>query len=82
MLTFRNAVHRPRLLDLLLRAHRIAFLQELSEGGADALRDRILYRLWEVREGGVAMDALQITQHQIRYALRRGFHGLQRVDHR
>jgi len=56
------------LLDLLLGADGIAFLQELREGGANTLGDRILHRLRQVGEGGVAMHALKIAQHQVRNA--------------
>ncbi len=63
-------------------ADGIAFLQQLGEGGAHALRDRILHRLGQVGEGGVAVDALQVAQHQVGHALRRGLHRFQRVDHR
>src|SRR4029453_19552402 len=54
---FRHPVHRPRLLDRLLGANRIALLKELGEGGSDTLADRILHRLRQVGKGGVAMQA-------------------------
>ena len=59
----RHPVHRPRLLDRLLGTDRIAFFQELGEGGADALCDQILHCLGQVGEGGVAVYALQVAQH-------------------
>src|SRR5689334_9879108 len=40
--SFGHAVHRARLLHLLTRADRIAFLQKLRERGAGALGDCVL----------------------------------------
>ena len=69
-----NAVERARLLHLLARADRIAFLQELGEGGADALCDRILHpwagrRRW--RCGGRLEVAQQIVGQAARARLQR-----------
>jgi hypothetical protein len=60
-LPLRHAVHRPRLLHLLARTDRIAFLQQLRERRAGALGDLVLKLLRQISEGHVGMDRLYVA---------------------
>jgi len=57
-----NPVERTRLLHLLPRSDRIAFLQELGKCGSSRLRNLILKLLRQVGECHVRMNRLDVTK--------------------
>lgn len=61
-----NTVHRPRLLHLLTRADRIAFLQKLGERRSCAFGDRFPQVFWQVGECHIWVDRLHIAKKLVR----------------
>ena len=79
---FGDAVEGARLRHLALGADGIALLEQLVEGGADALVDRILERLGQIGETGVAVDRLEIAEQIVGEPAGPCLQRLDRLDHR
>src|SRR3982750_4039944 len=79
-LALRDPVHRPRLLHLLPRADRIAFLQELGESRSRRLGDLVLQFLGQVRKGHVWMDRLDVAKQLVGQTSGRALQRRDRVD--
>jgi len=77
-----NPVERPRLLHLLARPDRVAFLQKLGECRPRALGNRVLKLLGKIGERDVGMDGLHLAQQLIGKAPRAALQRRDPVEHR
>ena len=77
-----HAVDRAGLLHFAFWPDGITFLEQLIEGRAYTLVDRILQALGQIGEGGIAMNPLEVTKQVVGQAARSGLQGFDRLDHR